>query len=259
MILDGVQSSDGQHDQRAWGMICLCGADAFWMGGGSHAAEHDFGGINAGVMLQQVPAVEFGDGHAEFAVGQLGIEVGRVQQEIGTMQRHAKADSGQFCRDHGDPRGEVTVVHVNVLHAPAAQLQGEAGAEPGMQDSAETLAWRFVATEENAPGQAREQAKSAQAKARSTQQQAQAKRLQIQSFSGEALQVSVEVGDGLARTAEHDLDGAFAEFLNFLDHVGLNRRRKLVGQIGDGGYRNVTHGAPLSPKRDSGRREFRRR
>ena len=69
MILHGMQSAYGEHDELALRMFGATGKKRFRMYGSSQAAEHDFGRVDARIMFQKVPAIELRDGQAEFAVG----------------------------------------------------------------------------------------------------------------------------------------------------------------------------------------------
>ena len=99
----------------------------------SHAPDYDFCRFHFGVVFENEAPVELRNSHAERAVPELGVEIGAVQQQVRTVQGQAEVDIEQTRRNHRNPRGEISVMHMDVLHAAPLQLQGVAGTEQRVQ------------------------------------------------------------------------------------------------------------------------------
>ena len=83
----------------------------------AHAPDQNLAGGNGRIMLQQVPTIERRNRKTKSAVFQFRIQIGPMHEQVGPMERHAKADAENPGRHHGDPRGEISVMHVNVFNA----------------------------------------------------------------------------------------------------------------------------------------------
>ena len=77
--------------------------------------------INIGISLQNVLAIEIGNGDAEPAVREFRVQVIRSNQQIGAVQGHTEAGPEKAAGDHSRPRREIAVMDVNVPDALFAQ------------------------------------------------------------------------------------------------------------------------------------------
>jgi len=61
------------------------------------------------------------------------------------VQRHAEVHLQQPRRHHGDPRAEIPVVHVDVIHLSFVQQNRITSAQPGMRPCLHPSQGRFLA------------------------------------------------------------------------------------------------------------------
>jgi len=189
------------------------------------------------VAPQNVLPIEFRDRQAELAVLQLGVEVGGVQQQVGAMQRHAEVNAQHTRGDHGDPRREIAMMHMEVRHAASLKQQRVVHPQPGVQQRPHPPACRLISLRQNTSEEARQQGKFPHTQPRRRQQKPKAQRLQAQRFCRENCQFTVERRSlRPSRAAWDHTHSSAPEFLDFLHKVRFNRRGQLIGEVGNRGH-----------------------
>ena len=162
------------------------------------------------------------------------------------MQGHAERDPQQACRHHRDPGREVAVVNMNVLHSFALEPQGVAGAQQCVQQRPCPPRRALAPWPDDANEKIRQRAESPNAKPGSANQQQESQRLQIQGLRGQRLRQrflrrGVRAGFITTRAAGNDFHSAPAQLVDFLEHVRLDRRRELIGEISDDWHCELRH------------------
>src|ERR1700690_1182088 len=116
MVLNGMKASDGEEAEAP---AVAVSHGSSWRG--EHAIDpqalHDDLLRGRGrEVAENMPAVEVGGGYTEITGTQLGGEQIRAPQQIGTVESEAVADAEQLSGGYSDPRGEVSMMSVDVLH-----------------------------------------------------------------------------------------------------------------------------------------------
>jgi hypothetical protein len=147
------------------------------------------------------------------------------------VQSHAETHVQQPSGCHRNPGTEITMVDVNVLDPVFLQPHRITGSQPCVEQTLHPSQRAFATVEGDPPEQRRNAFPPSQAEKQRSQQNRGPQGLQHN--VGYTL-ISARV---FLRRRPHaagdDTNSTPAQFLNLLGHIGLNRRRKLIGEIGD--------------------------
>jgi len=148
VILYRVQPSDSEHYKRLF-LAPLWTYCTYGRSIDPEAVHDNFVGTYIRVILKDVAPVIFRDGQAKLAIAELLVEIRGMQQQVGAVQSHAEINSQQARGDHGDRRGEISVMNMNVLNFASVQHCCVVGAQPGMRQSAEASRKWFMSAQED--------------------------------------------------------------------------------------------------------------
>ena len=125
VILYRVQPSDSEHYKQLF-LAPLWTYCTYGRSIDPEAVHDNFVGTYIRVILKDVAPVIFRDGQAKLAIAELLVEIRGMQQQVGAVQSHAEINSQQARGDHGDRRGEISVMKENNSLAAVAQTKKRA-------------------------------------------------------------------------------------------------------------------------------------
>src|SRR5712671_8102825 len=125
-------------------------------------------------------------------------------------------------------------MHVNVIYSKRLQLNRVIRTQEGVQKSFGAASRRFLPFQQYPRQQAGNTLPAPQKQSKSSEEYWQSDRLQTENLDRSVSPLSLMRFCGTPRTACNHSNSPLSQFLNFLPHIGLYRRGKLIGEIGHG-------------------------
>ncbi len=193
-------------------------------------------------VFENVATVVLRDGDAETAVLQFCVEICGMQQQVGPMQGDAEVYPQQAGRHHRDPRAEISVVHVDVIHASFQEQSRITSAQTDVRQSFRPSPWRLFALSNHSSDKRNNSSPSAEKKPGCLENDKDANRLQTDKSRIERLSGFAGRDGRSPHAPRNHLNAPHSECGDFLDHVGFNRGRILIGEIGDFWHADLRRG-----------------